>query len=77
MNPQRFVRDLSMTSPLLISPPQIFNSEVRYSIAAELEIADDDRADLLFQQADQISDEEAEEIMREVLEEHRHSTSPL
>jgi hypothetical protein len=58
-------------------PPQIFTSEVRHSIAAELDIADEKRADLLFQQAEQISDEEAEDIMREVLEEHGHSTLSL
>jgi hypothetical protein len=36
---------------------------------------DEKKADLLFKQAEEISDEEAEEIMREIIEEHGHSMS--
>jgi len=69
---------LSHSDPLsfsnLLPSPQLFTQEVRHALATELDIADEKKADLLFQQAEQISDEEAEEIMREILEEHRHST---
>ncbi|CAG7854939.1 Sexual differentiation process protein isp4 [Serendipita indica DSM 11827] len=55
------------------SEPELFNQDVRHALAAELDIVDEKKADLLFQQAEAISDEEAEEIMREILEEHRHN----
>ncbi|PVF96622.1 OPT-domain-containing protein [Serendipita vermifera] len=53
--------------------PEIFNEDVRHALAAELDIVDEKKAELLFQQASQITDAEAEEIMREVLEEHEHN----
>ncbi|PVF97003.1 OPT-domain-containing protein [Serendipita vermifera] len=53
--------------------PNIFNDEVRNALAAELDIVDEKKADLLFKQAEEISDEEAEEIMREIIEEHGHN----
>jgi hypothetical protein len=74
-NPRRFVICHDLSSSYI--PPQIFSSEVRHNLATDLDIVDEKKADLLFEQAEQISDEEAEEIMREVLEEHRHSTSPM
>ena len=50
------------------------SADLRHNLAADLDTVDGKRADLLDQQAAQISDEDVEEIMREILEEHRHST---
>ncbi|KDQ12029.1 hypothetical protein BOTBODRAFT_176795 [Botryobasidium botryosum FD-172 SS1] len=46
--------------------------DVKEEVVQGLEITDENQARIIFQQAEAITDEEAEEIMQEVLDEHRH-----
>ena len=64
-----------LAAPSLITEPSQASADVRHNLAADLDVVDEKRADDLYKQAEQISDEEVEDIMREILEEHRHSTS--
>ena len=66
----------SQPSTLVPNDLQFFNSDLKNDLAHDLDIIDAGHAEYIFQKAAEISDEDAEIIMREVLDEH-HSGEQL